>query len=108
MHVQCPNCGVAGQIADWKIPKEGGFTRCLKCQTRFFVRADLRTRRDRRSGVDRRKASYSIEDDFPYFFNGGSERRSWGERRLKIERRAKSPRMNKWSIAGGGLVSRNF
>jgi len=108
MKVQCPNCGAAYQTADSKIPVKGAYGRCLKCQARFFVRTDWRSGRDRRSGNDRRKASYCVEDDFPYFFKGGSERRSWAERRLKIERRANRPRAYKWSTAGGGLISRSL
>ena len=108
MKIQCPNCRAAGQIADSKIPERGTYIRCPKCQTRLFVGTDRRSGRHRRSGVDRRKASYSVEDDFPYFFKGGSERRSWAERRLKIERRANRPRAYKWSTAGGGLISRSL
>ena len=108
MKVQCPNCGAAGQVADSKIPVKGTYARCFKCQSRFFVGTDRRSRWDRRYGNDRRKSSYSVEDDFPYFFKGGSERRSWAERRLKIERRANWPRVNKWSTAGGGLISRSL
>jgi len=95
MKVQCPNCGTAYKTANSKIPVKGAYARCLKCQTRFFVDADQRSIRDRRSGNDRRNASDRVEDDFPYFFKGGSERRSWAERRLKIERRAKLPKVTK-------------
>ena len=105
MKVQCPNCGASGRIANSKSLIKGGYARCLKCQTRFFVVIDRRTGGDRRSGNDRRKASYRIEDDFPYLEKGGSERRSWQERRVNGERRANWPK--KWSITGGGLISRN-
>ena len=107
MKFRCPDCGTVGQIADWKIPVKGAYARCFKCQARFFVGADRRSRRNRRSGIDRRKALYSAEDNYAYFSKGGSERRSWADRRLKIERRANWPRVKKWSIAGGGLISRS-
>ena len=108
MKIKCPNCRAAGQIADSKIPERGAYTRCPKCQTRLFVGTDRRSGRYRRSGEDRRKASYRFEDDFPHFSKGGSERRGWAERRWKGERRANWPKVNKWSIAGGGLISRSL
>jgi len=108
MKVLCQNCGAAYQIADSKIPERGAYTQCPKCQTRLFVGTDRRSGRYRRSGADRRKASYSFEDDFPYLSKGGSERRKWAERRWKGERRASWPRVNKWSIAGGELMSRSL
>ena len=108
MKVQCPNCRATGQIAESKVPERGAYTRCPKCQVRLFIGADRRSEGDRRSGKDRRKASYSVEDDFPYFLNGGPERRSWPARRRKGERRANWPRVNKWSISGGRLMSRSL
>ena len=106
MIVQCPNCEAVGQIDDSKVPEKGAYTRCPKCQFRFYLGTERRSQRDRRSGEERRKASYHIEDDFPYFLNGGSERRSWAVRRVKGERRTTWPRVKKWSISGGGLISR--
>lgn len=50
-----------------------------------------RSRLDRRSGEDRRKA-YSLD----YFLNGGLERRKGGERRKSGERRADWRRVDKW------------
>ena len=50
-----------------------------------------RSRIDRRSGEDRRKA-YSLD----YFINGGVERRKGGERRKNGERRADWRQVDKW------------
>ena len=50
-----------------------------------------RSRIDRRSGEDRRKA-YSLD----YFLNGGIERRKGGERRKNGERRADWRQIDKW------------
>jgi len=38
MKGECPNCGAVYQIDDSKIPDEGGYGRCPKCQTRFFIK----------------------------------------------------------------------
>jgi len=97
MKVQCSNCGAVYQIADSKIPVKGAIVRCLRCQGHFFVRIDRRSSRDRRYGSDRRKACYTIEDDFPYFFKGGSERRGWAERRSRSERRLGWLMVDGWS-----------
>jgi hypothetical protein len=53
--------------------------------------------KDRRSGNDRRKAFYGIEENLSYFRNGGRERRSWLERRSTEERRAGWMRVDNWS-----------
>ncbi|KPJ75563.1 MAG: hypothetical protein AMJ54_14590 [Deltaproteobacteria bacterium SG8_13] len=50
-----------------------------------------RSKLDRRSGEDRRKA-YSLD----YFINGGIERRIRGERRRNAERRADWRQVGKW------------
>jgi hypothetical protein len=52
---------------------------------------------DRRCGEDRRRELYSREDNFRYFSTGGSERRSWKERRAEDERREDWWRVSKWS-----------
>ena len=52
---------------------------------------------DRRSGEDRRRELYSREDNFRYFSVGGSERRSWIERRAEDEQRENWWRETKWS-----------
>jgi len=97
MKVLCENCGAAYQIADSQIPVKGACVRCLRCQAYFFVGIDRRSRGDRRYGNDRRNACYTIEDDFPYFFRGGSERRSWAERRSQDERRVGWLMVDGWS-----------
>jgi hypothetical protein len=51
-----------------------------------------RSKLDRRSGDDRRKAY-----DLDYFLNGGVERRSWKERRTNAERRTGWTRVSKWA-----------
>ncbi len=51
-----------------------------------------RTLLDRRGDRDRRQA-YSLD----YFLNGGTERRTYGDRRVSEERRAGWVRVSKWS-----------
>ena len=108
MKVQCPNCGAAYQIAESKTPVKGAYAGCLKCQARFFVCTDRRCGRDRRSGRNRQKACHSVEEDFPYFLKGGTERRNWLERRSRGERGSDWPRVSKRYISGGGLISRSL
>jgi predicted Zn finger-like uncharacterized protein len=37
MKGECPNCGAVYKIDDSKIPDKGGYGRCPRCQTRFFI-----------------------------------------------------------------------
>lgn len=41
MKGECPNCGAVYQIDNSKIPDEGGYGRCPKCQTRFFIKKEF-------------------------------------------------------------------
>jgi protein O-mannosyl-transferase len=38
MRVQCPHCGVAGNLPDAKVPSDGSKITCPKCKVVFFVR----------------------------------------------------------------------
>lgn len=38
MRVQCPNCGVGGNLPDEKIPEQGTKITCPKCQTAFVIK----------------------------------------------------------------------
>ncbi len=38
MHVQCPNCGVGGNLPDNKIPPQGTKITCPKCKTAFVIK----------------------------------------------------------------------
>ena len=40
MHVQCPQCGVGGNIPDEKIPETGRNILCPKCKVSFFVQKE--------------------------------------------------------------------
>jgi len=37
MNIQCPNCKTKYKVDDARIPDKGVYSRCKKCQTKFFV-----------------------------------------------------------------------
>ena len=40
MNIQCPNCKTKYKIDDARIPDKGVYSRCKKCQTKFFVKKE--------------------------------------------------------------------
>lgn len=40
MNIQCPNCKTEYKIDDARIPDKGVYSRCKKCQTKFFVKKE--------------------------------------------------------------------
>ena len=40
MNIQCPNCKTNYKIDDARIPDKGVYSRCKKCQTKFFVKKE--------------------------------------------------------------------
>jgi len=40
MNIQCPNCKTDYRIDDARIPDKGVYSRCKKCQTKFFVKKE--------------------------------------------------------------------
>ena len=40
MNIQCPNCKTKYKINDARIPDKGVYSRCKKCQTKFFIKKD--------------------------------------------------------------------
>jgi rod shape-determining protein MreB len=40
MEIRCPKCETVYQVADEKIPDQGIHVRCLKCQSRFFLKKE--------------------------------------------------------------------
>jgi predicted Zn finger-like uncharacterized protein len=49
MNIQCPNCKTEYKIDDTRIPDKGIYSRCKKCQTKFFVKKETpssKTKRD--------------------------------------------------------------
>lgn len=44
MKGECPNCGIAYQTDDFKIPDKGAYARCPKCRTRIFLTKEIESR----------------------------------------------------------------
>ena len=42
MNIQCPNCKTNYKIDDARIPDKGVYSRCKKCQTKFFVKKEAK------------------------------------------------------------------
>ncbi len=42
MNIQCPNCKTEYKIDDARIPDKGVYSRCKKCQTKFFVKKETK------------------------------------------------------------------
>ena len=42
MNIQCPNCKTEYKIDDARIPDKGVYSRCNKCQTKFFVKKETK------------------------------------------------------------------
>ena len=42
MNIQCPNCKTNYKIDDAIIPHKGVYSRCKKCQTKFFVKKEAK------------------------------------------------------------------
>jgi len=42
MNIQCPNCKTVYKIDDARIPDKGVYSRCKKCQTKFFVKKEAK------------------------------------------------------------------
>jgi len=42
MNIQCPNCKTEYKIDDARIPDKGAYSRCKKCQTKFFVKKETK------------------------------------------------------------------
>lgn len=42
MKIQCPKCNTAYNIDDSRIPQQGGYVRCKKCQNRFRVEKPIK------------------------------------------------------------------
>jgi len=42
MNIQCPNCKTKYRIDDARIPDKGVYSRCKKCQTKFFVKKETK------------------------------------------------------------------
>jgi len=40
MNIRCPNCKTKYNIDDARIPDKGVYSRCKKCQTKFFVKKE--------------------------------------------------------------------
>ncbi|MDY6791072.1 MAG: zinc-ribbon domain-containing protein [Thermodesulfobacteriota bacterium] len=40
MNIQCPNCKTEYRVDDARIPAKGVYSRCKKCQTKFFVQKE--------------------------------------------------------------------
>ena len=40
MNIQCPNCKTEYKIDGARIPNKGVYSRCKKCQTKFFVKKE--------------------------------------------------------------------
>lgn len=43
MNFACPNCNLAGQIADERVPEQGLYATCPKCKSRFLVKLETFT-----------------------------------------------------------------
>jgi predicted Zn finger-like uncharacterized protein len=63
MKIQCPNCSFASQIDESKIPDKGAYTRCRKCNTRFFLSKENKIEEDAPSKEDiLRKATEELKN----------------------------------------------
>jgi len=47
MNIQCPNCKTEYTIDDARIPDKGVYSRCKKCQTKFFVKKETKPSKKR-------------------------------------------------------------
>ena len=50
MNIQCPNCKTKYKIDDARIPDKGVYSRCKKCQTKFFVKKETKPSKKKRDG----------------------------------------------------------
>jgi CRP/FNR family transcriptional regulator, cyclic AMP receptor protein len=48
MNIQCPNCKTDYKIDDSRIPDKGVYSRCKKCQTKFFVKKETKPSKNNR------------------------------------------------------------
>jgi predicted Zn finger-like uncharacterized protein len=48
MNIQCPNCKTEYKIDDTRIPDKGVYSRCKKCQTKFFVKKETKPSKNNR------------------------------------------------------------
>jgi predicted Zn finger-like uncharacterized protein len=50
MNIQCPNCKTNYKIDDARIPDKGVYSRCKKCQTKFFVKKETQPSKKKQDG----------------------------------------------------------
>jgi len=50
MNIQCPNCKTKYKVDDARIPDKGVYSRCKKCQTKFFVKKETKTSNNKQDG----------------------------------------------------------
>ena len=50
MNIQCPNCKTKYKIDDTRIPDKGVYSRCKKCQTKFFVKKETKQSKEKQEG----------------------------------------------------------
>ena len=50
MNIQCPNCKTDYKIDDSRIPDKGVYSRCKKCQTKFFVKKETKPSKNNQDG----------------------------------------------------------
>jgi len=71
MKGECPNCGAVYQIDDSKIPDEGGYGRCPKCQTRFFIKKEFSSQPKLmhcpRCGIDVERSNFCSNCGFDFW-----------------------------------------
>jgi len=50
MNIQCPNCKTEYKVDDDRIPDKGVYSRCKKCQTKFFVKKETKPSEEKQDG----------------------------------------------------------
>ena len=93
MNIQCPNCKTEYKVDDDRIPDKGVYSRCKKCQTKFFVKKETKLSNKEQDGkwIECHECGFTQASSQTCKYCGASLSTSTGSAKERIQEEKETP-----------------